>query len=133
MELVQVAILVPVAYALGWSPRANAGAVLGGVVLATVAFAGVGMLLAGALPALTTLAAANGLYLLLLLLGGMVVPLAKLPGGLRVAAEALTAAALSTILHHGLSGGGADAGPWLVLAAWAVAAPVAAAVTFRWE
>ena len=36
--------------------------------------------MAGMLPALTTLAAANGLYLVLLLLGGMIVPLAKLPG-----------------------------------------------------
>ena len=45
------------------------------VVLATVAFAGIGLLMAGTLRAEVTLAAANGLYLVLLLLGGMVFPL----------------------------------------------------------
>ena len=39
------------------------------------------------------LASANGLYLLLLLLGGMVVPLSKLPGVLRPVARALPAGA----------------------------------------
>ena len=51
--------------------------------------------MAGTLPALTTLAAANGLYLVLLLLGGMVIPLDELPSGLRAVAEALPAGALS--------------------------------------
>ena len=50
-----------------------------------------GLLMAGALPALTTLAAANGLYLLLLLIGGMVIPLTKLPSGLRALAGWLPA------------------------------------------
>jgi hypothetical protein len=48
-------------------------------------------------------------------------------------AEALPAAALATVLHRSLSGLSLDAGPWIVLAVWAVAAPVAAALTFRWE
>lgn len=137
VEVVQVAVLVPVALLLGWSPEGvgagRAVAVVAAVVLATAAFAGLGLLMAGLLPALTVLALANGLYLVLLLLGGMVVPLSKLPAALRVLAEGLPAAALATLLHRALSGLPLAAGPWIVLGAWAVAAPVAAALTFRWE
>ena len=81
-----------------------------------------------------TLAAANGLYLVLLLLGGMVFPLAELPrrarGGRRAAAGRRPG--------RGPAGArpparGRRRRAWLVLAAWAVAAPAAAAATFRWE
>lgn len=135
VELVQVVVLVAVALALGWSvDGAGVAAAVGAVALATVGFAGLGLLMAGALPAMTTLALANALYLVLLLLGGMVVPLSKLPGGLRAVARALPAAALSDALHAALGAGAAVPGrSWLVLGAWAVAAPVAAALTFRWE
>jgi ABC-2 type transport system permease protein len=134
VELVQVAVLVPVALLLGWHFHGNAAVAVLAVVVATVAFAGVGLLMAGTLRAEVTLAAANGLYLLLLLLGGMVIPLSKLPSGLRVAARALPAAAISDALHGALStGGSVPARAWVVLAVWAVAAPLAAALTFRWE
>src|SRR5437660_8065369 len=89
VEVVQVAVLVPVALALGWDPSGGVLAALGAVLVATVAFAGLGLLMAGTLRAEMTLAAANGLYLLLLLLGGMVVPLARLPGWLRALAPGL--------------------------------------------
>ena len=79
------------------------------------------------------LAAANGLYLVLLLLGGMVIPLTKLPGALRVTARGLPAGALSDVFHGALDGGAAPARAWLVLATWAVITPVAAAACFRWE
>ena len=131
---VQVAILLPVAMALGWRPAGDAALALVAVLLATVGFAGAGLLLAGSLPAMTTLAAANGLYLVLLLLGGMVVPVERLPTALRAVARALPAAALSDALHGALAAGAAVPGrSWAVLGAWAVATPVLAALTFRWE
>ncbi|HVX23100.1 MAG TPA: ABC transporter permease [Acidimicrobiales bacterium] len=140
VELVQAAVLVPVGYGLGWNPGgpggggAAAGQAVAVAVLATVAFGGIGLLLAGVLRAEVNLAAANGLYLVLLLLGGMVVPLDKLPAGLADVAKALPAAALSDGLHAALGTGTAVPGTaWLVLAIWAVAAPTVAAVTFRWE
>jgi ABC-2 type transport system permease protein len=133
VELVQVGVLVPVALALGWNPSGGVAAALGAVLVATVAFAGLGLLMAGTLRAEVTLAAANGLYLLLLLLGGMVVPLAKLPGALRAVARVLPAAALSDVLHASLGGGAAPVRAWAVLAAWAVASPALAALAFRWE
>ena len=133
VEVVQVAVLVPVALALGWDPSGSAFAALGAVLVATVAFAGLGLLMAGTLRAEVTLAAANGLYLLLLLLGGMVVPLSKLPGALRAMARLLPAAALSEVLHASLGGSAAPARAWAVLAAWAVVGPALAALAFRWE
>jgi ABC-2 type transport system permease protein len=137
VEVVQAAVLVPVGYALGWDPigsGASAGEALAAAVLATVAFGSLGLLMAGVLRAELNLAAANGLYLVLLLLGGMVVPLAKLPGGLAALARALPAAALSDAFHATLGNAGAvPLEAWVVLAAWAVAAAGAASLTFRWE
>jgi ABC-2 type transport system permease protein len=134
IEILQVVVLVAVGLGLGWNPHGNAAAAVAAGVLATAGFAGLGLLLAGTLRAEVTLAAANGLYLALLLLGGMIFPLTKLPSGLRQFAEALPAGSLSDAFHASLSTGTAVPGrAWLVLAAWAVAAPLAAAATFRWE
>ena len=134
VELVQVAVLVPVALLLGWHAHGNPLLAVLAVIVATVAFAGLGLLMAGALRAEVTLAAANGLYLLLLLLGGMVIPVSKLPSGLRLVAHVLPAAAISEALDKALSvQASVPARAWVVLAAWALLAPVAAALTFKWE
>ncbi|HET6810101.1 MAG TPA: ABC transporter permease [Acidimicrobiales bacterium] len=133
VEVLQTAVLVPVAVGLGWRPGGDAGLAVAAALLGTVAFAGIGMLMAGTLRAEATLAGANGLYLVLLLLGGMVVPLAKLPGALRAVSRALPAAALSGALSGGLGTGHVVAHDWIVLAAWALGAPAAAALSFRWE
>ncbi|HWG72522.1 MAG TPA: ABC transporter permease [Acidimicrobiales bacterium] len=134
VEILQVLVLVAVGVALGWRPHGDPALAVAAALLATVAFAGVGLLMAGALRAEVTLAAANGAYLVLLLLGGMVFPLAKLPPGLRQFAEGLPAGALSDALHASLSAGASvPARAWVVLAVWALVAPLAAAATFRWE
>jgi ABC-2 type transport system permease protein len=135
VEVLQVIILVAVAVALGWDPlHTSPGAAVIAMILGTVAFAGLGLLMAGTLRGEVVLAAANGLYILLLLLGGMIVPLSKLPSAIRPLARALPAGALSDALHHSLGGGHVSSSAyWFVLLAWAVAAPVAAAMTFKWE
>jgi ABC-2 type transport system permease protein len=134
VEALQIAVLWLAAVLAGWQPRGDVAVLFAEVVLATAGFAGIGLLMAGTLRAEMTLAAANGLYLLLLLTSGMVVPLAKLPGAVQGVARALPAAALADALHATLGTGSAVPGrAWLVLAIWAVAAPVAAARTFRWE
>ncbi len=133
-EVVQFAILIPVAYALGWRPHgADWLLAVAGVVVGTIAFAGVGLVLAGRLRAEINLAAQNGLYLVLLLLGGMVISFAKLPTVLRAIAHLLPSGALADVLHHALSGQSTPAGSWIVLAVWAVVAPPLAASLFRWE
>ena len=133
VEVIQLVVLVPVALGLGWRPGGNVAEAVGAWVLGTVSFAGIGMLMAGTLRPLANLALANGTYIVLLLLGGMVVPLRDLPGGLRAFARALPAAGLSDALTHGTGSGAVPAHDWIVLGVWAVLAPLAAALTFRWE
>jgi len=138
VELLQAAVLVGVGLGLGWSPGGGAGALVGSAVVAmvlgTVAFGGIGLLLAGSLKALVNLAVVNGLFVVLLLLGGMLIPLGKLPAWLGDVARVLPASALADALHNSLGRGVAvSAHDWIVLLAWAVAAPVAAGLTFRWE
>jgi ABC-2 type transport system permease protein len=135
VELVQVVVLTAIALALGWRPDgALVGTALLGIVLATIAFAGAGLLLGGTLPGLTTLAAANGLYVVLLLVGGMVFPLDSLPAGVQDVAELLPSAALAQVLQHALRPGAHLGGqPWLVLVVWAVVLPPVAARWFKWR
>jgi len=133
VEVAQVAVLVGVAFALGWRPHPAAGLAVLAVLLATVAFAGIGLAMAGALRAEVTLAVANGVYVILLLIGGVIFPLSKL-GGLASFARLLPTAALSDALHPTLGNGSTvPAEAWIVLAAWAVVAPLVAARSFKWE
>jgi ABC-2 type transport system permease protein len=135
VEVVQFAVLIPVAYLLGWSPGSpNWVLAIVGVVIGTVAFAGLGLTIAGRLPGEINLAVQNGLYLVLLLLGGMVIPFAKLPGAIRAIAHALPSGALADVLRESLSNAGTQPGrAWIVLAAWAVATPLLASRLFRWD
>ena len=139
VEVLQTSVLVTVGYLLGWNPggpRAHAlvGEAVVAVVLGTLAFGGVGLVLAGTLRPLVNLAVVNALFVLLLLLGGMLIPLSKLPHWLAELSRFLPAAALTQVLHDTLGHGAAAAArDWLVLALWAVGAPVVAALTFRWE
>jgi len=92
------------------------------------------MLLAGTLRAEANLALSNGLFLVLLFLGGMAYPLAKLPDAVETFAKALPAAALSETVRAVLTPGRAfPTGELVVLLVWTVAAPLAAAHWFRWE
>jgi ABC-2 type transport system permease protein len=132
VEAVQVAVLWPVALALGWDPDPEP-AFLAAVALGTVACAGLGLCLAGSLKALVTLAAANALYLALLLLSGMVIPLEELPGPVRAVARALPSGALAEATRGTLTPASTPGRAWAVLAVWAVGAPVLATRLFRWE
>ena len=135
VEVVQFAVLIPVAFALGWSPDSpNWLLAVVGVVIGTIAFAGIGLTLAGRLPGEINLAAQNGLYLVLLLLGGMVIPFAKLPGVVRAVAHALPSGALADVLRDALSNAGTQSSrSWIVLGVWAVITPLLASRLFRWD
>jgi len=136
IEVVQVVALALIArWMFGWSPTGSyleAGVAL---MLGSAAFAGLGLLLAGSLRAEATLAIANGLYLVFLLLGGFILPLDRLPEPIGIAAHALPAAALTDATRGAFDNlpGQAELGPLALLGAWAVVALGAAAVTFRAE
>ena len=133
VEIVQVLVLAAIAVGLGWRPHPAAGLAVVAELLATIAFAGLGLAMAGSPRAEINLALANALYIVLLLIGGIVFPLAKL-GGFAAFARVLPAAALSDALHPTLGQGAAPgAEAWIVLAIWAVVTPLVAALTFRWE
>jgi ABC-2 type transport system permease protein len=134
IEIVQAVVLLSAALLLGWRAGGELVLAVPAVVLGTAAFAGIGLLMAGTLPGTVTLALANALYLVLLLFGGMVIPLDELPSGLRSLAELLPSAALAETLTAALTEGAtAAARAWVVLVVWAVAAPLAAITWFRWE
>jgi ABC-2 type transport system permease protein len=134
VEVAQVALLVVVGFALGWSPHGQPLEVIALLLLGTAAFSGLGLLLAGTLRAEATLAAANLIYLLLLVLGGVVFPLNDFSAGLRHVLEQLPIAALTdglrTVLRHDDH---ASLHDWLILGGWAVGSIALAGRTFRWE
>jgi len=131
---IQLVVLVVAALALGWSPGGTPALVPAAVLLGTAAFAGLGLLMAGTLRGTATLALANGLYLVLLLLGGMIIPLTKLPAAIRFVAELLPAAPLARVMQAAFdSSVSARPHDWIVLEEWAVAAPLTAVRRFRWE
>ena len=132
-ELVEAVLIVLTGIALGWSPPSGLVPALALLLIGTVAFAGIGLLMAGTLRAEANLAAANALFLVLLFLGGMAYPLDKLPGALQAIAKLLPAAALSDTVRSVLSTQPFPTGQLVVLVAWAIAAPLAAARWFRWE
>ena len=137
VEIAQVVLLLAIAIVLlDWRPGAGASPALFVValLLGTLAFAGLGLLLAGTLRAEATLALANGLFIGFLLLGGIVLPVSDLPGPLAALAGVLPAAALADAFRVALGSSDADPAPSLViLAVWGVAAIVLAVRTFRWE
>lgn len=134
VEAVQVAVLVAVAVALGWSPEigGDVGLVVLALLAGTLAFGGLGLVLASTLRGEATIAVANGLYLVLLLLGGMAFPVDELPGPVAAVAQLLPAAALAETLRVLIDGTPHDGHAWLVLLVWAVTMPLVAVRTFRW-
>ena len=135
VQILQVVVLLSVAVALGWRPESARWLLaLGGVGAGTAAFVGVGMILAGRLRAEINLALQNALFLILLLLGGMVIPIEELPGPLAETARILPSGALADVLRDALADGGDRPGSsWIVLGCWALAAPALAALLFRWD
>lgn len=133
-EVLQIALLTVIALALGWSPHGNPLSVAALILLGTAAFSGLGLLMAGTLKAEATLAAANLVFLLLLVGGGVIVPLEKFPGAVQAVLGLLPISALSDGLREVLQHGAAL--PWgdaAVLTCWAVLGLGAAARFFRWD
>jgi ABC-2 type transport system permease protein len=135
LELLQSVVILGVGAALGWHPHGTLTTtltVVGVVVLASFGFAGIGLVLAGALRAEVNLAAANGLYLVLLLGSGLVLPLHALPTVVQHLALAVPSGALADALHHLFHAGQLPStGDVIALSVWAVAAPVLAGRAFR--
>lgn len=136
VEVVQLAVLSGVGLALGWEPRGGVTAV--GqmfllIVLGTAAFGSLGLLIAGVLRAEATLAVANLVYVLLLVGGGLLVPLSRYPEAARHVLELLPSGALGQGLRDTFAGDGPTAFTTVVLLIWTVCASLMVSRTFKWE
>jgi ABC-2 type transport system permease protein len=131
--VVQVVVLGALAAVLGWrpSPAGLAWGVLL-VLLGCAAFGALGVLLGGTLRADVVLAVANAVWFVLLLAGGIIVPLERLPGPVAAVAALLPSGALAEGLRATLTTGAPPgAGPVLVLVAWTAAAALLAVRTVK--
>jgi len=135
IEVLQLLVLSVVGLLLGWDPVVSAlslvGAVLA-VLLGTLAFASLGLLMAGALRAEATLAAANLVYLLLLAAGAVVLP-ASAYGAYGQVAQWLPSGALGEAMRDAFLDGTVAWWDLAVLLGWSVIGTVATARTFSWE
>ena len=136
IETGQLLLIAITALALGWDPSGGLGAALGAVVLVllgTAAFAGLALLMAGTLRAEATLAAANLVFVLLVVGGAVVVPLSSYPDVAADLAALLPSAALAEGLREVTTGSGLEWTRLVVLVGWALGAGLLTARTFRWE
>ena len=125
LEVLQAGLVCALGFALGWHPHGDPLWPVLLLALGTVAFGGLGLLVAGTLRAEVTLAAANLIWMILL---------SKFPSGAADALRVLPSAALSDGLHSVLQdGGGFPVRPFVTLLIWAAVALPAAARWFRWE
>jgi ABC-2 type transport system permease protein len=136
IETGQLLVIGVVGLALGWDPAGGVSGWLGAAVLlalGTAAFAALGLLLAGTLRAEATLAAANLVFVLLVVGGGVIVPLSSYPDIAADVAALLPSGALAEGLREVASGGALDWAHVAVLAGWAGLAAVLTGRSFRWE
>ncbi len=135
VEVMQLLVLSLVGQLLGWDPLVSVSTVVGlvlAVLLGTSAFAALGLLMAGALRAEATLAAANLVYLLLLAGGAVVLP-ASAYGGYGQVAQWLPSGALGEAMRSAFLDGAVAWQDLAVLLGWTVIGTVATARTFTWE
>ena len=134
IEVVQWCLVGGVGLALGWQPEPIGFlyAVLF-LLVGTWTFVALALLLAGTLRAEGVLAIANLVWVLVLVLGGVVVPRTELPAAVSGVVGVLPPAALGDGLRAAFGTGTLLVGPVLVLVGWAVAATALTARTFRWS
>jgi ABC-2 type transport system permease protein len=134
VTLLSAAAVCVVATFVGWRPDASTGWAVPIVLLGVAAFAAWGMALAGLLRAEAVLAVANGLFLALIMFGGVIIPASALPGPLGTLVGWLPSGALAAALHSSLvEHTGPSAQPVAVLVAWLTVGAVVARRTFRWS
>jgi ABC-2 type transport system permease protein len=134
VEVVQAVLLCALAALLfGWRPSGAALLAIPLGIVGTATFAGIGLLMAGALRAEATLAGANGLYVVFLAIGGVFLPLSTFPAPIASFLGVLPPGALSNVLRGALTSQGIPGGSVVALCLWAVVVIGVAARTFRWE
>jgi ABC-2 type transport system permease protein len=133
IQVIQLAVLIIAGFALGWKPVGGATAVFGVLLMVlcgTAAFASLGLLV---LRAEATLAAANLLYLLLLVGGAIMTPVEEYPDSMQGVVRLLPSAALANGLANSTLEGVVPWAAALSLALWAGVLGYLVSRTFRWD
>lgn len=134
LEILQVTLLMAVAALFfDWRPDLHWWLLAGSLLLGTAAFSGAAMLMAGTLRAEATLALANGLYVMLLLVGDVIFPLESLPEAIVQIGRILPAAPLAGLFRAAVGRTGFEPAHALVLAGWSLLVPPLAVRFFSWE
>jgi len=134
LEIGQIAVLSVVALLLGWSPLGSFFTVVLLVLLGTTVFSALALLLAGTLRAEATLAAANLIWFVFLVSGGVLFPLSRFSPAVRDLLRWLPLPALADGMRAVLRDGALlPRHDVAVLVVWAAVLVTATASTFRWE
>lgn len=131
--LISVGVIAAVAVILGWRPAGTWPASLVVAVAGAAAFAALAVLLAGTLRAEAVLALANGLFILLIVFGGVLIPVGSMPAPVGAVVSLLPSAALADGLRATLVDGAFPVMDITALVVWAIAAALLARRTFRWD
>ena len=132
LAALSIVVVTIAAVALGWRASSQAWWAVPALVLAGVAFASWALFVASAFRAEAVLAIANALFLLLILLGGVIIPSSSMPLGAVV--SLLPSSALANALRDSLGSGTAPCwSSFVVLIAWAVVGFALARRRFRWQ
>lgn len=129
---ISIALVTVMAFVLGWRASGATAWALPVLLLAVIAFASWALFIASAFRAEAVLAIANALFLVLILLGGVIIPTESMPAGALI--SLLPSAALANSLQE-ILGRGAAPEPLtlIVLAVWALVGFGLARSRFRWQ
>jgi ABC-2 type transport system permease protein len=127
------AALASAAAIMGWRPDVDLLSLGAFVFLGGGTFAALAVLLAGVLRAEAVLALANGIFVLLIVFGGVVFASADMPPAIGGVVSLLPSAALCDGLTAALTGGPLPVGALLVLVVWGAASALLARRTFAWD
>lgn len=132
LAALSIALVTVTAVAIGWRPSMQALWAVPVLALAGLAFASWALFVASVFRAEAVLAIANALFLVLILLGGVIIPASSMP--LCWLVSALPSSALAEALRSALGAGSVP--QWTtfaVLGAWALVGFALARSRFRWQ
>ena len=133
LSAISIAAIALVSVLLGWRPVVNIPGAILAIALGGLAFAAWAVFLAGALRAEAVLALANGIFIVLIVFGGVVIATSAMPGPIGAIIALLPSAALANAMTASLSTGAFPGTQLLLLLGWAAIAAFLARRTFTWD
>lgn len=133
VETVQIILILIVGFALGWRATGNPLYSTFFVILGTASLTALALALAGILRAEATLAVANAVFLLLMFVGGVMIPLTSAPAWMASVASVLPSGALGEGLRLAMGQGSFSAGYVVVLVIWGIVGSALTIKFFKWE